>query len=75
MSYKGDSHNGVVVLPPESNLADGTTVEAIPEELQPAEDLFLAAVQKVTKPRPYWPKDYTQNLDHYLHGFPNLHNS
>ena len=70
MSYKGTVKNGVVVLPPEASLPDGTAVEIIPEGLHPADDPFLAAVQKVTKPRPHWPKDYARNLDHYLYGVP-----
>ena len=58
-----------MVLPPDANLPEGTTVEVIPQELRPEEDPFLAAVQKVSRPRPHWPADYAQNLDHYLYGF------
>jgi len=42
----------------------------IPEEGQSEDDPFDAAVRKVAKPRPYWPKDYARNLDHYLYGVP-----
>jgi hypothetical protein len=31
-------------------------------------DPFVAAVLKVAKPRPHWPKDYVRNLDQHLYG-------
>ena len=70
MSFKGTVMNGVVVLPPEAKLPDGTSVEVIPEGRQPEDDPFDAAVRKVAKPRPHWPRDYARNLDHYLYGVP-----
>ncbi|MBI5395538.1 MAG: hypothetical protein HZB20_09155 [Chloroflexi bacterium] len=70
MSFKGTVKNGVVVLPPEAKLPEGAAVEVIPEELQPENDPFIAAVLKAAKPRPHWPKDYARNLDHYLYGVP-----
>ena len=70
VSYKGTVKNGVVVLPPEVKLADGTPVEVIADEWRPEDDPFVAAVLKVAKPRPHWPKDYARNLDHYLYGVP-----
>lgn len=68
MSYKGTVKNGVVVLPPEAKLPEGTTVEVIAQEIKPEEDPFVAAALRVRKPRPHWPKDYRGNLDHYLYG-------
>jgi hypothetical protein len=70
VTYKGTVKNGVVVLPADAKLADGTAVEVVPEELRPEDDPFVAAVLKVAKPRPHWPKDYARNLDHYLYGVP-----
>jgi hypothetical protein len=70
VSFKGTVKNGVVVLPPGTNLPDGTQVEVIADKGQPEDDPFVAAVLKVAKPRPHWPKDYTRNLDHYLYGVP-----
>jgi len=60
----------VVVLPPEAKLPDGTEVEVITNETGPDDDPFLAAVQKVAKPRPHWPKDYVRKLDQHLYGVP-----
>lgn len=68
MSYKGTVRNGVVVLPPEANLPDGTSVEVIAAETRPEDDPFVAAVLKVAKPRPHWPEDYARNLDQHLYG-------
>ncbi len=70
MSYKGTIKNGVVVLPPEVKLPEGATVEVIAEEAAPEEDPFVLAALRVKKPRPHWPKDYRQNLEHYLYGTP-----
>ena len=70
MSYRGTVKNGVVVLPPEVKLPEGTAVEVIPESVSAAEDPFVAAIQKAAKPRPHWPKDFTRTLDHYLYGGP-----
>ena len=68
VSYRGTVKNGVVVLPPEAKLPDGTTVEVIAEGARPEENPFVAAALRVKKPRPHWPKDYRSNLDHYLYG-------
>jgi hypothetical protein len=70
VSFKGTVKNGVVVLASDAKLPDGTSVEVIPEEWQSEDDPFDAAVRKVAKPRPHWPKDYARNLDHYLYGVP-----
>jgi hypothetical protein len=68
VSYKGTVKNGVVVLPPEARLPEGATVEVIADGSRPEEDPFVAAALRVKKPRAHWPKDYRQNLDHYLYG-------
>ena len=70
VSFYGTVKNGVVVLPPEANLPDGTSVEVIAADIKPEDDPFVSAVLKLAKPRPHWPKDYARNLDHYLYGAP-----
>ena len=70
MSYTGKVKNGVVVLPPEVKLAEGAEVEIVPREVTATEDPFLAAVLKLAKPRPHWPKDYALNHGHYVSGEP-----
>ena len=70
VNYKGTVKNGVVVLPPEVKLAEGAEVNVEPVELLPQDDPFLAAVLKLAKPRPHWPKDYALNHGHYVGGEP-----
>ena len=71
MSYKGTIKNGVVVLPPGVKLPDGTEVEVIPGmDLLSEDDPSIAAVLKLAKPRPHWPKDYALNHAHYGKGHP-----
>ena len=70
MSFTGKIQNGVVVLPPEAKLPEGTevTVEAL--DLVTPDDPFLQAAAKAAKPRPHWPKDYALNHAHYVSGEP-----
>jgi hypothetical protein len=62
VSFKGTVKNGVVVLPPEAKLPDGTPVEVTTEQWRPEDDPFVAAVLKVAKPRPHWHKNYAAHL-------------
>lgn len=68
MSYTGKVQNGVVVLPPEVKLPEGTEVEVTPRAV--ADDPFVQAAMKAGKPRPHWPKDYALNHGHYVTGEP-----
>jgi hypothetical protein len=68
VSAKGTVKNGVVVLPPEARLPEGTEVEGIAMEARLEDDSFLAAVRKVAKPRPHWPKEYVRRLDQHPYG-------
>ncbi len=71
VSYKGTVKNGVVVLPPEVKLPEGTEVEVITgSELLSEDEPYVAAVLKLAKPRPHWPKDYALNHAHYVKGHP-----
>jgi hypothetical protein len=71
MSVTGTVKKGVVVLPPGTELPDGTTVtiETIQSQAE-KDDSFLAAVRKIAKPRPHWPKDYGLNHGNYVSGEP-----
>jgi len=68
VSYTGKVKNGVVVLPPEAKLPEGAEVKVEPLELLPEEDPSIAAILKLAKPRPHWPKDYALNHAHYVKG-------
>ena len=69
MSFTGKIQNGVVVLPPEIKLPEGTEVKVEPLEA-PEDDPFIQAVLKTARPRPHWPKDYALNHGHYVSGEP-----
>ena len=70
MSFTGKIQNGVVVLPPEIKLQEGTevNVETLAESSE--NDPFIQAALKLAKPRPHWPKDYALNHGHYVSGEP-----
>lgn len=70
MSVTGTVKNGVVVLPPGTNLPEGTEVKVETIELAAAEDPFVAAVDRLARPRPHWPKDFVLNHGHYISGEP-----
>ena len=67
MSVTGKIVNGSVVLPPGTKLPEGAEVKI---ETIGTDDLFLAAVERLAKPRPHLPKDYALNHGHYLRGEP-----
>lgn len=69
MSYKGTVKNGVVVLPPEVKLPDGTEVEVTPVGNSGDDPPFLKAILKLAKPRD-WPEDFALNHAHYVKGHP-----
>jgi hypothetical protein len=69
VSYKGTVKNGVVVLPPDARLPDGTAVEVIAEESRADDPPFLQALLKLAKPRD-WPEDFALNHAHYAKGHP-----
>ena len=70
VSFTGKVQNGVVVLPPEIKLPDGTEVSVETVDLPADSDPFIQAVLKSAKPRPHWPKDYALNHGHYVSGEP-----
>ena len=70
MSVTGKIKNGMVVLPPGTKLPEGADVKIETLELSSADDPFVAAVLKVAKPRPHWPKDFVLNHGHYVSGEP-----
>lgn len=68
MSVTGKVKNGVVVLPPGTQLPEGAEVKV--ETLGTEDDPFVAAAVKLAKPRPHWPKDFVLNHGHYVSGEP-----
>lgn len=68
MSFTAEVRNGVVTLPPEISLPDGTRVSVA--TIAPPEDAFLDLVSRTAKPRPHWPADYALNHGHHVSGEP-----
>lgn len=66
----GTVKDGVVVLPPDAELAEGTRVLIVPVIAVDRTDPFLQAVAETAKPRPHWPKDYALNHGSYVSGEP-----
>ena len=67
MSVIGKIVNGSVVLPPGTKLPEGAEVKI---ETIAIVDPFVAAEERLSKPRPHLPKDYALNHGHYLRGEP-----
>jgi hypothetical protein len=70
MSVIGTVKNGVIVLPPGTTLPEGAEVKVETIQLTGNEDPFVAAAERVAKPRPHWPKDFVLNHGHYVSGEP-----
>ena len=70
MSVTGTVKNGVIVLPPGTQLPEGAEVKIETIQLTTADDPFVAAVERLAKPRPHLPRDYALNHGHYVRGEP-----
>ena len=68
MSVTGTVKNGVIVLPPGTQLPEGAEVKIETIQLTTADDPFVAAVERLAKPRPHLPRDYALNHGHYVRG-------
>lgn len=69
--------NGTIRLPSGVKLPEGAEVQlTIPDaafkngKTDATDDPFLAAVERLAKPRPHWPADYALNHGHYVSGEP-----
>lgn len=67
MSVTGKVQNGVVVLPPGTNLPEGAKVTV---ETVPPTDPLIEAIEKLAKRREHLPDDYALNHGHYVGGEP-----
>ena len=70
MSVTGKVIDGLIVLPPGVRLPEGAVVKVETIEGLAADDPFIAAVEKLAKPRPHLPADYALNHGHYIRGEP-----
>ena len=70
MSYTGTIIGGVVQLPPEVSLPDGTLVRI--EPVAPADDRrsLVEKMKAIARSLPDLPEDWAAQHDHYIHGTP-----
>ena len=66
MSYWGKVSKGMVVLPPEANLPDGTEVRVEPVAPKTLAERLKDVIGTVHG----GPPDWAENHDHYIHGTP-----
>jgi len=64
VTYQGIVQDGIIVLPPDARLPEGTQVVVTVHETQPEPDSFLATALKLAKSRPHLPDDYALNHGH-----------
>jgi len=70
MSMTGKVKNGVVVLPSEAKLPDGTEVEVTPLPSGKEAEDFTEELLRISRMTKSLPPDLAENHDHYLHGLP-----
>ena len=66
----GKVKNGVVVLPSEVKLPDGTEVEVTPLLSSKDAEGFTEELLRISRKTKNLPADLSENHDHYLHGVP-----
>jgi predicted DNA-binding antitoxin AbrB/MazE fold protein len=68
MSYTGTVENGVVKLPPEVSLPEGSKVRV--EYLEPEADrrALVEELRSIARSMPELPEDWASQHDHYLYG-------
>ena len=68
VSYTGTMEDGVVKLPPDAGLANGTKVRI--EPVEPAQDRneLTRRLRAIAATMPDLPVDWAEEHDHYIHG-------
>ena len=70
MNYTGTVVGGVVKLPPEVSLPDGTLVRIEPVEPSNDRRLLVEKMKAIAQSLPDLPEDWAAQHDHYIHGTP-----
>ena len=68
MTYRGIVKDGVVHLPPDAVLADGTEVDVAPCETDETQPSIFEKLGKLAGQADGLPPDLARNHDRYLHG-------
>jgi hypothetical protein len=70
MSYTGTVEGGMVKLPPEAALPDGTTVRIERVEAPQDRNELTRRLREIAALLDGLPEDWAEQHDHYLHGTP-----
>ena len=70
MSMIGKVKNGVVMLPRQAKLPDGTELELTPLPSAKAAEDLTEELLRISRTTRSLPADLAENHDHYLHGLP-----
>jgi len=70
MSYTGTVSKGMIILPPDAKLPDGTRVRVEPIEEIPAAEPIGKKLARMAGILKDLPNDFAENHDHYIHGTP-----
>jgi hypothetical protein len=70
MSYIGIVSKGVVMLPPEAALPDGTQVRVEPLANSDQRRPLVEKLKAIARSLPDLPPDWAAQHDHYIHGTP-----
>ena len=68
MSFTGTIENGVIKLPPEITLPEGTQVRI--ELVPPSRRHLVEKLRAIAQTMPDMPADWAAQHDHYIHGTP-----
>jgi len=70
MSYIGTVENGVVILPEEAQLSEGTKVKVEPVEDAEDRQRWADELLEIARSIKGLPEDFAENHNHYIHGTP-----
>jgi predicted DNA-binding antitoxin AbrB/MazE fold protein len=68
MSYTGTVENGVVKLPPEVSLPEGSRVRVEPVEPEADRRALVEELRSIARSMPELPPGWASQHDHYLYG-------
>jgi len=68
MTFKGTVSKGTVILPPEANLPDGTSVRIEADDKDSKANSVFARLSVLDGAIQDFPEDFAENHDHYIHG-------
>jgi hypothetical protein len=70
MSFTGTVEDGIIKLPPQNRLSNGTKVRIEPIESAQDRNEFTRRLRAIAATMPDLPADLAEEHDHYIHGTP-----